>query len=59
MSALCQKLTSPVLIDHLVGGAASAIIPRRCEELQCDFRKAIFSAANKAEAVSAERNVLL
>ena len=42
-----------------LGGAASAIIPRRCEELQCDFRKAIFSAANKAEAVSVERNVLL
>jgi hypothetical protein len=25
------------------------LFPRRCEELQCDSRKAIFSAANKAE----------
>ena len=32
---------------------------RRCEELQCDFRKAIFSVANKAEAVSAECNLLV
>jgi len=52
------------------GGAASKSItslaalsrrlfPRRCEELQCDSRKAIFSAANKAEAVNAERNLLV
>ena len=52
------------------GGAASKSItslaalsrrlfPRRCEELQCDSRKAIFSAANKAEAVCAECNLLV
>ena len=35
------------------------LFPRRCEELQCDSRKAIFSAANKAEAVNAERNLLV
>jgi hypothetical protein len=52
------------------GGAASKSItslaalsrrlfPRRCEELQCDSRKAIFSAANKAEAVNAVCNLLV
>ena len=52
------------------GGAASKSItslaaltrplfPRRCEELQCDSRKAIFSAANRAEAVNAVCNLLV
>ena len=52
------------------GGAASKSItslaalsrrlfPGRCEELQCDFRKATFSASKKAEAVSAECNPLV
>jgi hypothetical protein len=35
------------------------LIREKCEELQCDSRNATFSTANKAEAVSAECNLLV
>jgi hypothetical protein len=35
------------------------IFRERSEELQCDSRKATFTAANKAGAVGAERNLLV
>src|SRR6516162_3234015 len=59
-SALCQKRTSQSLNRsqcwrHCVGNYSR----ERCEELQCDSRKATFGAANKAAAVSAECNLLV
>ena len=55
MAGSGQKRTSLVLIDPpRLRRCFGDLFPRRCEGLQCDSRKAIFSAVNEAEAVSAE-----
>src|SRR6516165_10022811 len=51
-SAASESITSLAALSR-------RLFPGRCEELQCDSRKATFSAANKAEAVSAECNPLV
>jgi hypothetical protein len=57
---LCAKSGHrKVLIDPAFAALCRRLFPRRCEELQCNSRKAIFSATNKAEAVSAECNLLV
>src|SRR5262249_10042529 len=59
-SALCQKRTSQSL-NRSPGWRryVDDYSRERYEELQCDSRNATFTAANKAEAVSAECNLLV